>query len=151
MTLRWLTLGCKVTLPESSEDGVDVDSLDRSGWAVLAWASQQGHLKVAEWLLQNGADVDKKLGLSEVTPLELSCAYGQLGIAKLLIRYGANVNSKCSVGWTPLHSACMEGNTSVASFSLIVVPTLSRQQKPPIRRHFILLVSGVAPSALFSR
>lgn len=53
------------------EDGADLDVRDREGWTALHLAIRQGHLSVADWLLQYGADPGVK-GPSSTSPMELA-------------------------------------------------------------------------------
>ncbi|EPE35294.1 Ankyrin repeat-containing protein [Glarea lozoyensis ATCC 20868] len=44
------------------------------------------------------------------SPLTAAIAAGQLGMAKLLLNHGANVNHQAETSLTPLHMACSSGN-----------------------------------------
>ena len=59
----------------------------------LYWAAFNGHLEVAELLLDSGASVDA-LNYANWTPLFSASARGHLAVVKLLVARGANVNHK---------------------------------------------------------
>ena len=42
---------------------------DQLGRRVTHHAAQSGAVRVLEWLLENGADVNKKAGVNSITPL----------------------------------------------------------------------------------
>ena len=55
-----------------------------------------------------------KTGHQRLTPLHLACAYDQIKVVKyLLSECGVDVNDVDKEGWTPLHSACVEGHTEI--------------------------------------
>jgi len=88
------------------DKGVDVDEGDDS-WpemTSLHYAAGEGHTKVVELLIANGADVNAK---DEVgwTPLHLAAYWGGKDIVELLIATGADVNAKDKHGETPLDFA----------------------------------------------
>lgn len=71
---------------------------------LLYTAARFGHLKVVEWLLERGANVNEKQG-SGSTPLHGAAWVGNLEICKLLLRKGANVFEKNNLGETALQNA----------------------------------------------
>jgi len=66
--------------------------------------------KLVELLLKSGAEpnVSKK---DEDGPLHYATMYGQTGAAKLLVRYGANINAKGAYYRTPLIYAASDGDS----------------------------------------
>jgi len=74
--------------------GADLDSAPYQA-TPLAQAVLNGHLDAIGWLLDHGADINKKSGYGEprsATPLHFSAAWGgQLEAAKLLVTRGADV------------------------------------------------------------
>lgn len=79
-------------------------------------AATAGHVKVAEFLLANGADVNANL-TGKGTPLHLAAQYGHKTVVELLLRHGAEVNNR-DPGGTPLHYAVENGHKAVAEVLL---------------------------------
>ena len=65
---------------------------------------------------QTGTVVIYKQTIKEATPLWCAAAVGHLGIVKLLVEYGANVNSKTSSKSIALRAACYDGHLNIAKF-----------------------------------
>ncbi|MCM2282711.1 MAG: ankyrin repeat domain-containing protein [Bdellovibrionaceae bacterium] len=74
------------------EDGADLDIRDREGWQAIHLAIQNDHLRVADWLLQYGADPAGK-GAKGVTPLELARQSPDARWMRLLEGYFPKVQS----------------------------------------------------------
>jgi len=74
------------------------------------------HIKMAEFLLENGASVDEAPvsgGAEGFTPLIYAARSNKPDIAKFLIEHDANVNAKNVRGQTPLSLAEKAGNTEM--------------------------------------
>lgn len=84
----------------------------------LHCAAMEGNIKVAEFLLNNGADVNAKDETYRVTPLHFAAGYGHKDMAELLIARGAKVDAKASDGGTPLHNAASGGYKEVVELLL---------------------------------
>jgi ankyrin repeat protein len=80
--------------------------------APLGTAAYKGQLRVATFLLANGADVNFKV--NDWTPLFFAAANGHRAIVELLLAKGADVNTRDSFDKTPLHLAAERGFQSVA-------------------------------------
>ena len=79
----------------------------------LHFASKMGHLEVARFLLDYGANVTA-LNRRRETPLHLASERGQVEVADLLIERGADMSAHKD-GWdTPLHVATRFGHVEVA-------------------------------------
>ncbi len=76
------------------ERGADLDSAPYQA-TPLTQAVLNGHLDAIDWLLDHGADINKKSGYGEpksATPLHFAAAWGgQLEAAKLLVARGADL------------------------------------------------------------
>jgi ankyrin repeat protein len=70
----------------------------------LHMAARRGNLKIAEALLDCGADVDARDSLGD-TPLRRSVNCGQIELAALFLAKGADVHSPGNKGLTPLQAA----------------------------------------------
>ena len=76
----------------------------------LHYAVKNGHFEIAEFLLQNGADVEgTSVVFGPLTPLHIAAKEGRVEIAELLIKNGANVNAQTNGKNTPLHLAARHG------------------------------------------
>ena len=73
----------------------------------LHLAAGYNNLEVAEFLLENGADVNAQ-DKGGLIPLHNASSYGHLDIAALLIRYSTVVNATDKWGFTPLHEAAQK-------------------------------------------
>lgn len=93
------------------ENGANADG-NRYGTESNAPIFFTDDLQIVEFLLQHGADVSAQDGMASVTPLHLAAERGDLEMTKLLLKYGANVNTSISNGnlSTPLHCACENTN-----------------------------------------
>ncbi|MGG0654965.1 ankyrin repeat domain-containing protein [Rummeliibacillus pycnus] len=80
------------------------------GFTALGLASYLGHKDIAEYLIENGADINSVSKNSmKVMPIHSAVATKKVDIAELLLKNGAQVNAKQDSGWTPLHEAAMNG------------------------------------------
>ncbi len=71
-------------------------------------AAQDDLCNVAEWLITSRSQDPDELHRNK-TPLYHASGHGNLKIAQLLIKHGADVNAQCVVGWRPLHIASNNG------------------------------------------
>jgi len=83
----------------------------------LCLASRRGHVKVAQILLEHGADPasQEKDGR---TPLHFASAYGHLDLARILLEHGADPAAQENDGRTPLHLASANGRLDLARILL---------------------------------
>ena len=112
------------------------------GWLPLHIATAYGHLTLVERLLQQGANIEEKLGSSSIKkdqthriveegywaearwpypgsrPLHLACEYRHDQIANHLISKGAKMEATCSEGWQPLHHATYFGSPTMVKILL---------------------------------
>jgi ankyrin repeat protein len=71
---------------------------------LLNMAAYHNKIEVAEFLLENGADINSE-SKTYKTPLHSAIYKNHPQMAKLLIEKGANINSQAFGLWTPLHYA----------------------------------------------
>ena len=90
------------TIKHHLANGTDVNVQDFDGWTPLHWAAMEGHKKIAELLIANGADVNMKSSSLGRTPLQHAAQLGHKKIAELFIAKGADVNAKSEGGHTPV-------------------------------------------------
>ena len=83
---------------------VNTHSVD--GFTPLGFAVFFGHPEAVDVLLDAGADVNlASIESMKVAPLASASAAGQFEIAQKLIAHGANVNTRASSDFTPLHES----------------------------------------------
>ncbi|XP_026465706.1 E3 ubiquitin-protein ligase Ufd4 isoform X4 [Ctenocephalides felis] len=95
--------------------GVEVNFMDDVGQTLLNWASAFGTQGMVDFLCERGADVNKGQRSSS---LHYAACFGRPGIAKVLLRYGANPDLRDEDGKTPLDKArerVDEGHRDVAA------------------------------------
>ena len=80
----------------------------------LHLAAGYNNLEVAEYLLENSADVNAQ-DKGGLIPLHNASSYGHLDIAALLIRFSTVVNATDKWGFTPLHEAAQKGRTQLCA------------------------------------
>jgi Ankyrin repeats (3 copies)/Ankyrin repeats (many copies) len=78
-----------------------IDLLSNNGWSPLMYASQRGHTKIVELLLQNGAKVNlqQQDGRSAIT---YAIQDGHVETVALFIQYEANINLCSHSGLSPI-------------------------------------------------
>ncbi|MBZ3880416.1 Ankyrin repeat and SOCS box protein 3 [Sciurus carolinensis] len=101
---------------DSSENYIKTKTFE--GFCALHLAASQGHWKIAQILLEAGADPNATT-LEETTPLFLAVENGQIDVLRLLLRHGANVNGSHSMcGWNSLHQASFQENAEIIKLLL---------------------------------
>ena len=84
----------------------------------LHLASREGHLDIAGFLVDHGANVaGQDQGGS--TPLHEASQWGHPNLARFLVELGANVAAQDHRGWTPLHLASHHGHLDLAQFLVV--------------------------------
>lgn len=95
------------------------NAVAKDGFQPLGLATFFGHLDVARFLLQRGAEVNSPSdnGL-HVMPLHSAAANCHLEIARLLLEEGAMVNARQADDFTPLHAAAQNGQLEMVKLLL---------------------------------
>ena len=101
------------TLIQNSPDLINGPA---EGESPLYTAAGAGRLRVAMFLLDNGANVNK-LSAGR-TPLHNAVQFGHKAMVELLLQRGANVDAKDGTGGTALHLAAQSGFLSIAEVLL---------------------------------
>lgn len=90
-----------------------LNNVDGEGRTPVYIACRNGNIKIAEFFLNNGADVDKAR-ICNFTPLHVACDRCNPDIVKLLLSYNSNVNSRDMYKRTPLNILCKNSFTEIA-------------------------------------
>ena len=90
----------------------------------LHLAILSGNTRICEFLINNGANMDKATSMNRSTPLHYACMVGSNQIVKLLVVRAININARNSDSSTPLHIA-------VISNALEIVHTLLKYHADP--------------------
>jgi len=91
---------------------------DDQGKTSLNHAIATGHIDVAEFLIERGADVNLPDNENE-SPLHTAAALGDTGITRLLLEKGAtSINVGGIRQMTPLHWACHKGHPDIVKILL---------------------------------
>ena len=102
-------------LPKMTEllvfKGTDLDATDENGFTALQYAVLYGHFEAGNLLIENGAQID--LGNDE-SLLHFASYRGHAKIAKDLILYGANLDSRDKNQNTALHNVAEFGHLEMA-------------------------------------
>ncbi|KAE9342582.1 hypothetical protein PF008_g10096 [Phytophthora fragariae] len=100
------------------KDGVDVEDTEDTGWTPLMVASKNGHLSIVDFLLGEGAEVDKKeWGDGDgKTALAFAAMNGHLEVVQALVSHEADVNKADKDGKTPTWLAARNGHAEVAEW-----------------------------------
>ena len=93
--------------------GQAVDALDTLGQTALHVAAINEKASNLDTLLTYKADIHAKTAKEKIDALHLACAHGSMKAAKLLLARGANPKAAASNGWTPLHSAAVNGQDTI--------------------------------------
>lgn len=87
-------------------------------------ACRNGHYDIVEYLLTKCRANVEQVGsvsfdgepIEDAPPLWCAAAAGHLGIVKMLVRRGANVNSTTRTNSTPLRAACFDGHYEIVKY-----------------------------------
>ncbi len=95
-------------------DPADVNAVAPDGFQPLGLAAFFGHLDVAEYLIEKGAEPSSAShNPLKVMPLHSAAAGNWPEMVRLLITHGAPVNVQQAEGFTPLHSAAQNGSVEI--------------------------------------
>ena len=91
---------------ESSSDGFGT---------ALHWAVSRDQLKVTDFLLQLGVDVNARTSRGGFTALHIAAHFGHHEVAAMLLGAGATPSARSQSGTTPLHHAVVSSDVRTAS------------------------------------
>jgi len=98
-------------------DLINEEGLQRDGNTALMACCERGHKEIVEFLLDNGAEIDKRARNGE-TALFWAVQECHLDIVSLLLQRGSNVNIQKYDGATPLFLAVVCGDTRMVQLLL---------------------------------
>ena len=78
--------------------------VNRTGWTPLHYACTNGHLEIAQFLLEKGAVVDA-LSPNETTPLMMAIRAGNIQLVRLLLDRGADIRIRNQQGFSAIDVA----------------------------------------------
>ncbi|WP_168464685.1 ankyrin repeat domain-containing protein [Wolbachia endosymbiont of Ctenocephalides felis wCfeT] len=93
--------------------GANIDIQNGRGNSPLHEAVEYRCQEMVKFLLENGASINAKAGVSEETPLCLATQVGDLQIIELLIKEKADIDATNGYGSTSLHKAVLCENINI--------------------------------------
>ncbi|XP_017083381.2 protein fem-1 homolog CG6966 [Drosophila eugracilis] len=109
---------------KSSSEVSSLISAKVNGATPLVISCRNGHYDIVEYLLTKCRANVEQVGsvsfdgepIEDAPPLWCAAAAGHLGIVKMLVRRGANVNSTTRTNSTPLRAACFDGHYEIVKY-----------------------------------
>lgn len=101
---------CKFMLEQ--DNGIDIEYRRRNKETVLHMVSRLGHLKLCEFLLSKGANIDARDDLGR-TALHLACKFNNSRVVLLLIKYKPDINAQDVYGKTAEYYAECNNNKKI--------------------------------------
>lgn len=107
--------------------GFDPQSMsDRDAYKAFRWACEEGNETVVQWLLPRIKDIDSVIDtgfrevLSALTGLHRASRAGHVGVVRLLVQRGANIEAEAGSRKTPLMLAASNGKDEVVRELLLL-------------------------------
>lgn len=97
--------------------GGEPNAKNDDGFTLLHKACVGGQVRVAKYLLDNGASVNGVTKKGSM-PIHVGGRAGHVEIVKLLIDYGASIDSRTTDCWTVLHESCDNNKIEMVNFLL---------------------------------
>ncbi|XP_063903888.1 uncharacterized protein LOC135123295 [Zophobas morio] len=88
-------------------------------------ASQNGNLKIVDYFVRSGVDINCVNTFGE-TPLYVASRNGHEKVVEYLATVGADIDCPNDDGWTPLHMASLNGNVNIVEYLATVGAKISR-------------------------
>jgi len=100
------------------ENGVNLDAKDDNGHGepALLRAVGAGHLRIVNYLIKRGCDVNERRNGGGDTPLHIACGWGHLKQAVVLLRAGADIDALDDEKRTPVYYAVTQGHIEIVDF-----------------------------------
>ena len=101
------------------EQGIDKNQVGKAwGETALAAAATNNHFVVVQYLVEQGADMEKGDD-TDWTPLIWASIRGHLELVRYLLEQGANRDKATGSGETSLHYAAYEGHLEIAKLLMV--------------------------------
>ncbi|OAM52599.1 hypothetical protein A7981_03820 [Methylovorus sp. MM2] len=94
------------------KNGVNVNDL-YFAWSPLQIAANKGQLKVVQYLVEKGADVNYKHPITKMTAMHLAAVDGYEDVTKYLLAHGADLEMKLRGNVSILRAVTDTGNTKM--------------------------------------
>ncbi|KAJ6783179.1 hypothetical protein PWT90_10047 [Aphanocladium album] len=98
--------------------GTDPSAVDANGWTPFAVAVNKNHVEAAKLLLANGVDVNAPDGQIKSPALCEAARQGNIPMAKLLLKHGADMEGTDRIGYTALVRAANNGHVAMVRYLL---------------------------------
>lgn len=92
-------------------DGCSFSKPDGNGYYALQWAALNNHPDVAQYIIQNGGDVNA-VDHAKQTALHWAAVRGSVAVADMLLQNGTRVEATDVNGYRAVHVAAQYGQTS---------------------------------------
>ena len=98
------------------DEGYDVNARDSENVSLLHWAAINNRQELADFLIQNGAQVDPVGGDLRSAPIHWAVRQGHLPMVVKLLAHGADPTFKDAEGCDCLHLAAQLGHTAIVAY-----------------------------------
>ncbi|KAI0128777.1 hypothetical protein BJ170DRAFT_622879 [Xylariales sp. AK1849] len=100
------------------KDEYDATYTDEEGITPLHWAAINNQYAMAKYLIEKGADLNKKGGESVATPLQWAAQRSNYYTVNLLLQHGADPLITDAQGYNTLHISTFQGNVLLLTLLL---------------------------------
>jgi uncharacterized protein len=96
-----------------------LEEFSSDGFSVLGFAAYFGHVDLVKWLLEQGAEVNRKSqNAMMVAPLHSAVSTQHVEIARLLLAHGADANLPQEQSIRPIHQSAHNGDVVITRLLL---------------------------------
>jgi ankyrin repeat protein len=97
--------------------GAKIDATDSRGWTPLIYAAKLGHARTALYLIDHGADVNRRT-FTDIgsTTLGFATEGNHIEVVEAMLKRRANINGRAKDGLTALCFAASQGQLEMAQF-----------------------------------